>query len=169
MVKKAMAAARTSSRVGSLRGSGAIARLLSRPVVTLPASATCADAARQMRRENVGSIVIEERGLPIGIVTDRDLALRVVADELDPAQKHLGSIMSQVPALLSSECDLGSAVRTMRDVNVRRLPVVDRENQLVGILSLDDVLRELCGYFGDIGALVSAVSAGREPDDQVPD
>jgi CBS domain-containing protein len=97
-----------------------IESLLSRPVATLSVKATCAEAARRMRRENVGSIVIEDEGTPVGIVTDRDLALRVVADELDAGRVTVGRVMSPFPTFSSPHWDLRAAIDVMLEMGVRR-------------------------------------------------
>jgi CBS domain-containing protein len=96
-----------------------------------------------MRRQNVGTIVVEKDGAPVGIVTDRDLALRIVAEEVDPASITVGSIMSRFPVFLTADHELGDAIQVMQEMNVRRLPVVDAHGRLRGMLSLDDVLVEL--------------------------
>ena len=130
-----------------------IESLLSRPVSTLPSSATCAEAARRMRRENIGSIVIEQDGAPVGIVTDRDLAVRLVAEELAP-NIAVEKIMSPFPAFLTLERDLRAALDVMREMGVRRLPAVNAKGRVVGILSLDDILIELAEQLGKVRDLL---------------
>jgi signal-transduction protein with cAMP-binding, CBS, and nucleotidyltransferase domain len=144
-----------------------IEHLVSKPVSTLPPSASCAEAARRMRRQNMGSVVIEEDGVPIGIVTDRDLALRVVAEELQPGDVPVGSIMSKFPAFLSSDRDLTEAVATMREMCVRRLPVIGAHGRVIGMLALDDVLIALADEMGQVRELLRAESSRVEADDQV--
>lgn len=137
-----------------------IESLLTRPISTLPSTATCVEAARRMRRQNIGSIVVEQDGAPIGIVTDRDLALRIVADELDPASVLLGSVMSKFPAFVSAHRDLSEALQTMREMGVRRLPAVNASGRVVGMLSLDDILIALSDELSEIKGLLRA-EAGR--------
>jgi CBS domain-containing protein len=131
-----------------------IESLLSRPVATLSAKATCAEAARSMRRQNIGSIVIEDDGMPIGVVTDRDLALRLVADELDAGSVTVDRVMSAFPAFSNPHRDLRAAIDVMLEMGVRRLPAVNAKGRIVGILSLDDVLIELADQMGKIKALL---------------
>jgi CBS domain-containing protein len=145
-----------------------IESLLSRPVVTLSVKATCAEAARCMRRENVGSIVIEDEGTPVGIVTDRDLALRLVADELDAGRITVGRVMSPFPAFSSPHRDLRAAIDVMLEMGVRRLPAVDAKGRLLGILSLDDVLIELADQMGKIKALLQVERGQTTVDDNLP-
>jgi len=144
-----------------------IASLLSRPVATLSGKATCAEAARRMRRQNIGSIVVEEDGVPVGIVTDRDLAVRLVAEELDAGSVTLAQVMSAFPAFLTPQRDLRAAVDVMLEMGVRRLPAVNSKGRVIGILSLDDVLIELCDEFGQIRKLLQLEREQTDPDDQL--
>jgi len=117
-----------------------IERLIKRPVQSLPPEASCADAARLMRDANVGSVVVTRDGRPLGIVTDRDLAVRVIADGVDAGRLPIGEIMSGEPIFLSSERDIAQVVAIMRDLGVRRIPIVDAEGMLSGVVSLDDLV-----------------------------
>lgn len=104
-----------------------IESLLTRPVSTLPSSATCVEAARRMKRTNIGSIVIEEDGRPIGILTDRDLAVRLVAEELDADSITVGRVMSTFPVFLTLERDLRAALD--RHGGDARAPAAGRQRQ----------------------------------------
>ncbi len=145
-----------------------IESLLSRPVATLSVKASCAEAARRMRRENVGSIVIEDEGTPIGIVTDRDLVLRLVADELDAGSITVDRVMSAFPAFSNPHRDLRAAIDVMLEMGVRRLPAVDAKGRVVGILSLDDVLIELADQLGKIKTLLQLERGQSTVDDMLP-
>jgi CBS domain-containing protein len=133
-----------------------IQNLLKRPVASVAPTATCVEAARRMRRDNVGSLVVEAEGAPIGIVTDRDLMLRVLADELDPANVTVSAVMSRFPAFLTEQRDLGEAIRLMREMRVRRLPAIDASGRTIGMLALDDVLVELAEQLDQIRELLLA-------------
>lgn len=144
-----------------------IESILSRPVSTLSATATCAEAARRMRRDNIGSIIIERDGAPIGIVTDRDLAVRLVAEELDAGSIAVDRVMSTFPVFLAPRRDLGEALDVMAQMNVRRLPVVNAKGRLIGILTLDDVLIELAGQLDKVKALLHAERGNTDVDTHV--
>jgi CBS domain-containing protein len=146
-----------------------IESLLTRPVSTLPAGAMCAEAARRMRRQNVGSIVIEADGFPIGIVTDRDLALRIVAEELDAGSVTVDRVMSAFPAFLSPNRDLRTALDMMLEMGVRRLPAVNTKGRLVGILSLDDILVALADQLSTIKELMHVERSRPRLDDRTLD
>jgi CBS domain-containing protein len=135
-----------------------IQNLIRRPVATVAPTASCVEAARKMRRENVGSLVVEADGAPIGIVTDRDLMLRVLSDELEPASVPVSAVMSRFPAFLTTQRDLGDAIRLMREMRVRRLPAIDANGRAIGMLALDDVLVELAEQLDQIRQLLLSES-----------
>ena len=117
-----------------------IQELLKREVQTLPPTASCAEAARLMRDERIGSVVVAEEERPLGILTDRDLVLRVMASGEDPEKVTVRDAMSTRPVFISGERGLRQAIETMHELAVRRLPVVDDDQKLVGLLSLDDMV-----------------------------
>jgi CBS domain-containing protein len=111
--------------------------------VTCRPDADALELARRMREEDIGSVVVVSDNHPIGIVTDRDLALQVVADGVDEQREYARELMSVLPATIRDELGVAAAAREMDTHGVRRLPVVDKGDQLVGIVSLDDIYREL--------------------------
>ena len=117
-----------------------IQRILRRSAKTLPPETSCAEAARLMRDEEIGCVVVAERGRPTGVVTDRDLVVRVMAAGEDPERRALRDVMSGEPVFLGDERDLDAVIRTMREQGVRRIPVVDEDGGLEGIVTLDDLL-----------------------------
>lgn len=126
-----------------------------RQVDTARADESVRVGAQRMRDRNVGTLVIVNKGLePVGIVTDRDLTLRVLADGRDPAQALLDDVMTKDPMTVSSETPVEDALRIMRNGSFRRLPVVDRAGKLSGLVSLDDILDLLSHEFGEIGRLL---------------
>ena len=144
-----------------------ISELVKRPVETLPPHAACIDAALLMRDQRVGSVIVAENKRPLGIVTDRDLSIRVMAERRDPARVPLKEVMSGYPVYLSQDSTLDDAVRTMREMGVRRIPVVDKEGRLDGVLSLDDVLMVLGRQFGLLSEAIG-VELGAAPLTVVP-
>jgi signal-transduction protein with cAMP-binding, CBS, and nucleotidyltransferase domain len=107
---------------------------------TLPPEATCTAAARLMREANVGAVVVADGTKPLGLVTDRDLAVRVVAEGRDPQQVRIREVMSGDPIFLSERRGPGSVIAVMRDLAIRRVMVVDDAGDLVGVVALDDLL-----------------------------
>lgn len=122
-----------------------LAKLTRRTVETVHPTASCVEAAQRMRDAGVGSVIVAESDRPLGIVTDRDLAVRVIAAGLQPDRVTVGQIMSGRPIFVSEGRDLGEVLQLMRDLTVRRMPVVDADQRLVGVVSLDDVILALSG------------------------
>jgi CBS domain-containing protein len=99
------------------------------------------EAARLMASENVGSLPVVEGGQLVGIVTDRDLVLQVLAKDLDPSKVTISEIASENPVVAKPDEPLDAALQRMAQEQIRRLPVVD-DGRLVGILAQADVARE---------------------------
>jgi CBS domain-containing protein len=108
-------------------------------LVTAEPTATLSSVALQMREHNVGAVVIVEGQKPVGIVTDRDLALALGAQGAEP-EAPVESVMTTPVRTIPDGAGIFAATQCMRDAGVRRLPIVDREGQLVGIVSLDDLM-----------------------------
>ena len=108
---------------------------------TCPATATIAEAAQFMRDGDVGDVLIERDGAVCGIVTDRDIVVRAIADGQDPRQTKVGDICSRELTTLSPTDSIDDAVRLMRDKALRRLPIME-EGKPVGIVSLGDLAQE---------------------------
>ena len=116
-----------------------------RPCVdTARADETVLAIADRMRQRNVGTVVVIDRQRrPVGIVTDRDLVTRVLADRRDPAETTIGDVMTRNPMLVTEHGVPHISLLLMQDGGFRRLPVVDTNRRLVGMLSLDDLVRNL--------------------------
>ena len=137
-----------------------IRTVLQSPIRSLPPQATCREAAAVMRDENVGCVVVAEKSQPLGIVTDRDLVVRIVAEGCDPDKFELRDVMSKEPIFVGEDRSLDQAVSAMRDLAIRRVPVVDDQGELCGIISLDDVLMRLADQLGGLAAAVRAELSG---------
>jgi CBS domain-containing protein len=112
-------------------------------------------AAERMHQRAVGSLIVLNRERhPIGIVTDRDLVVKVIAAERVPRTTRVRDIMTSPVKTVLESASLEWALALMRDVEIRRLPVVDGGGRLVGILALDDVLAHLANEFHDIGRIL---------------
>ena len=108
---------------------------------TIAGSASATEAAKLMSSENVGSLPVVEGNELVGIVTDRDLVVQVVARGQDPDSIRVSDIYSKKPVVASPDEPLDEALKRMASEQVRRLPVVS-EGRLVGILAQADVARE---------------------------
>jgi CBS domain-containing protein len=135
-------------------------RFCRKRVVTAQASEPVVDVARRMRDEHVGSVVIVSTdGAPTGIVTDRDLVVRALAEGGDPAAA-IETIMTPAPVTLERNDRLDDVVACMREHGIRRIPVIDERGALVGLVSLDDINVLLAG---ELSASVAAVQDNRGP------
>lgn len=119
-----------------------VRELMSKQPVKLQSSAPVLEAARQMRSADVGAVIVEENSKPCGILTDRDIAIRVVAQGLDPQKTPLSQICSKDLTTLAPEDDIDRAVQMMRQKAIRRVLVVDSQNKALGIVSLGDLALE---------------------------
>lgn len=119
-------------------------------------STMVADAAKLMKAEDVGSLPIVEGDQLVGMVTDRDIVIRIVAEEKDPQSTTVGEIASRDLVTVDPEQDLDEALRLMAQHQVRRLPVAEEDGRLVGILAQADVARE--GNDAQTGQVVQEIS-----------
>jgi CBS domain-containing protein len=108
---------------------------------TVAPSDTIADAAQQMREGDVGDILVVENGQLAGILTDRDIVVRVVADGRDPSSTTVGDVATRDVASLTVDQSVDDAVRLVREQNVRRIPVV-QDGRPAGIVSIGDLAIE---------------------------
>ncbi len=108
---------------------------------TIEPSTSVQEAARMMRDEDVGPMPIVENGSVTGILTDRDIVLRVVAEGKDPASTTAGEIASRDLVTIDPEQTMDEALRLMAQHQVRRLPVAEEDGRLVGIVAQADVAR----------------------------
>ena len=130
-------------------------RICNREVDLAEPAETVQVAASRMHSRNVGTlVVIDEGSRPIGILTDRDLAIRVVGQGLHPAETTVRAVMSNPPRSVTESTSIESAITHMRSGPFRRMIVTDDDGRLVGLLSLDDVLDLLAEEFQEIGRLI---------------
>jgi CBS domain-containing protein len=126
-------------------------------VRTVEPNTSLVEAARIMRDEDAGSVPVVEDGRVIGIVTDRDIVVRAVADGRDPGSTAVSDVCSTDPVTVEPNQDLDEALRLMAQHQVRRLPVVEGD-RLVGVLAQADVARATGDQ--ETGELVDEISQG---------
>jgi CBS domain-containing protein len=136
-----------------------IGEICNRNVIVSGREDTVADAAKLMREHHVGDVVVvderEGRRFPIGIVTDRDLVVEIMATDLDQKVITVGDIMLEELITVKESVGIFEAVQYMRNKAVRRLPVVDESGALVGLLTVDDLLELLAEELLAISKLVN--------------
>ena len=135
-----------------------IGDVCNRNVVFATREMTVGEAASLMRRHHVGDVVVidraDEQRMPIGILTDRDIVVEVVAPGLDPRTIRLGDLLSWGKLVTVEEKDTWSdTVRLMSEKGIRRVPVVNASGVLVGIVSIDDILPQLTKELAELAEL----------------
>lgn len=111
-----------------------------KPIVSAEGDESVVAAGARLKAHDVGCLVITDGGRPVGIVTDRDLALRVVAEGRDPKTTKVRDVMTRDPVTLESTREIDEAFQLMEDNHVRRLPVVTELGNVIGILAADDLV-----------------------------
>lgn len=121
-----------------------ISHICNREIVIAKRGNTVLEATQLMRQHHVGNVlVVDEHGgikIPVGIVTNRDLVIEIHAHGIDPAEITLGDILAQELAVVKEDTGVFEAIQYMREIGVRRLPVVNGEGAIIGILAMDDLL-----------------------------
>jgi len=136
--------------------------LMTRGVRTAAPTDTLCDAAQAMEELDVGVLPVCDGDRLVGVVTDRDIAVRGVAQKLPPESTHLDAIMSGQVRWCFDDVSVEEALRTMGELQIRRLPVVDRERRLVGVLTLGDAAAKADAP--EAGERLGQISQPAEPD-----
>jgi len=132
-----------------------------REVVAIESKGSLAEASRRMREGHVGSIIVVDDAdprRPVGIVTDRDIVVEVVATGLDPRTLTVGEIMGRGLVVAREDEDAFASLKTMRRRGIRRLPVVNAAGELCGVVTLDDLLEVSSNALTDV---VQAIASER--------
>ncbi|MFO1315039.1 MAG: CBS domain-containing protein [Burkholderiales bacterium] len=118
-----------------------------RDVVSVARTDTITTAAALMREHHVGDVVVVDdtggRRVPVGIVTDRDIVVEVIAAGVDPRSLKVGDLLQRAVVTVREDRSYTDTVRLMTQHGIRRVPVVDAQGTLVGIVAADDMLRQL--------------------------
>ena len=126
-----------------------------KPVVKISPERNVAEACRVMEENNVGSLVVENNGKLCGIITDRDIALKVAGALRDPQKTAVKDVMTADPIRVSVDKDLRHLTSVMHAFHVRRVPIVNGHDTIVGIITLDDVVALLANEMSEIGKAIS--------------
>jgi CBS domain-containing protein len=115
---------------------------MSPDVETVRPGQSVEEIAQLMAKKGIGYLPVCTRGLLVGIITDRDVTCRVVADRRRPEATKVADVMSKDVAYCFDDDNLTTAIRLMEQNRIRRIPVLDRDDRLVGVLSLTDIARQ---------------------------
>ena len=143
-----------------------VAEICTRAVVTCRRDISALDVAKLMRERHVGAVVVVDedqgRAVPVGIVTDRDLVVEVMACGIDPVTLRIGDLIISDPETAIDDELVFDALWHMRRKGIRRLPVVDGQGRLFGILSADDLTRFLAEQLTGVANLAIGQAAREE-------
>jgi len=135
-----------------------VGEVCNRDVVIGDRNDLISDAAKLMRHHHVGDVVVVEerygKSFPVGIVTDRDLVVEILANEVAPEKLLIGDVMSFDLITAKEDESLLDAIKRMRDKGIRRMPVVTDDGALAGIITMDDLLDLLAEQLADLVAMV---------------
>jgi CBS domain-containing protein len=133
--------------------------LCNRNVVTVGKDDDLVTAAKLMRERHVGYLIVTMQrpdggAEPVGVLTDRDIVVSVVAREVDPRSLKVADVMTRQPVTIGPGDSIDETVARMRQFGVRRMPVIDSLQRLVGVVALDDVLDHTCSQLASITASI---------------
>jgi len=131
-------------------------------IITIEAEDTAKNAAELMDKHNIGCVIVINYGNPIGIVTERDMLKKVVLERKDPGKTKIGTIMSAPLVTSHPQADIRDAVRLMNERRIKKLPVIEDGN-LIGLVSLTDVMRSLAYFEHVISSLCARCQQGKPP------
>jgi CBS domain-containing protein len=133
--------------------------IMTADVCIIAPTATIGAAARMMREKNIGMLPVGENDRLVGSITDRDIAIKGAADDKDPGATSVREVMSKHIVYGFEDQSVEDGARLMGENQIRRLPVLNRDKRMVGIVSLGDVA-ERCGNAAPAGETLAAVSRG---------
>lgn len=142
-----------------------ISEIMTREPELIDPNSSIRDAAMRMKNEDIGALPIGENDRLIGMVTDRDIAIRAVAEDRNPSSTTVRDVMSQKIYYCFEDDDVEDAARCMAENQVRRLPILNRDKRLTGIVSLADIAQtgEECEKTALEGVSEPSSEARREP------
>lgn len=136
-------------------------RFCRKEVATIRSRDTVVNAAREMKEKHVGVIVVVDgSGQPVGMLTDRDIACRVVAEARDPDKATVESVMSRDLVTVGRDQTIDAVAFSLRKHGVRRLPIVEADGRLAGLVAFDDLVVLLSA---ELGSTVAALQQNRGP------
>lgn len=139
-----------------------IADVMEKKVLTAELNASAKDCAKSMAKRGVSSAVIVESGSAVGIVTERDLVSKVMADGLDPSKVLVRDIMSTPLITVGTSATVGQAAELMASYRIRRLVVIDGNGKLVGIITAGDIATMMAEKQGYRDASLNAIARYKE-------
>jgi CBS domain-containing protein len=136
-----------------------VGSICGRKVVTVRRHDDLQFAGRLMREKHIGFLIVVEAlprevNAPVGVLTDRDIVVAVVAQDVNPRNLSVGDVMTPQPLVIEESLAVNAALAKMRERGVRRAPVVGADGGLVGVISLDDVLERLADQLSNVAGAI---------------
>jgi CBS domain-containing protein len=132
----------------------AVGSICTHRVITVDVGLDVAAAAQVMRENKIGYLIVTDKanagGAPAGVVTDRDMVVKVMAKAVDPHALTVGDVMTREPLVATEDDGISETLKRMRKLGVRRVPVVGARGQIAGVLSIDDVIDHLVAQLSDV-------------------
>jgi CBS domain-containing protein len=126
-----------------------------KPVIRISPETSITEACQLMEQNNIGCLIAEQEGKLCGIITDRDIALRVTGSKRDPDKTKVQDIMTPDPIRVSVDKDLHHLTALMHAYHVRRVPIVNGFDTTLGLVTLDDLIAQLGSDISEIGKAIS--------------
>jgi CBS domain-containing protein len=117
-------------------------RIARTPLVTVKPEATVMHAVRTMAEESIGALAVTEQNRLVGIFSERDLMLRVVSEKRDPERTHIREVMTSPVETIPRDSTADEALKVMLDKHIRHLPLVDRDGNMCGMISIRSLLHD---------------------------
>ncbi len=140
----------------------AVGSICTRRIITVDVGVDVAAAAQVMRENKIGYLLVTDKAsgsrAPAGVVTDRDIVVKVLAKDVNPHALSVGDIMTREPLVATEDDGISETLHRMRTLGVRRVPVVNARGQIAGVLSIDDAIDHLVSQLSDV-----AKAAHNEP------
>jgi CBS domain-containing protein len=134
-----------------------VGEICTKPAITASPDTTIREAAHRMRSRKVGAlVVINGSGIPVGVLTDRDITVKVVAQGADPELTRVSALVTRKPTVIREDAGVLEATKLLSRRGIRRLPVVSKTGKLVGILALDDLLMLLGSELGHVASTLAS-------------
>ncbi len=131
-----------------------LGNLCRREIICVNRGTTVREIAKLMEEKNIGSIIVIEEGKPMGIVTDRDILLRVMNRGLDPEKTPVEEVMTKQIVTLREGMGLFEALQQVKGKGIRRFPIVDTKGNLQGIITLDDIFYLIAKEMSDAAIII---------------
>lgn len=136
-----------------------LSSLCNKEVICVEMGINIEEVGNLMEEKNIGCVVVIDSGKPCGLVTDRDILIRVINRGHNPKETYVDDVMSELVLTLDEDMGLHEALEKVKGMSVRRFPVTDKSGNLSGIITLDDIIYLLGKELSDVASIINSESA----------